>query len=452
MSDREALLAAIQAAPADDAPRLVYADWLDENGDPDLAEFIRLQVELDPLEQAPDTDEARRQRAAIRLHSDPPAPDHFPPAMHRYARLARRESELLKAHRSRWLGPLGPVDNDDGSHLGVTFRRGFAEQVAIATSAFLNAGDLVREACPLLRRLTLYGPRDQGPELAGCPALNGIPELDLAGWLTEFDARFLATTLSFNAVRSLTLWVGSRYDRDVIRTLASGPTPGETSHADGRRPVLASPTYLGDLADLVLMQPYGGMMAADRTEEVDRHADGMAAMFDRTLGRRVARVERPFARPFPLNGNVGYGLYAGRMDDNPTLVSGSRRPVLCKFDTDGRLVREETLDLSDRLKQPPPGSVRGYHEAELLALLGREYGFEPGPIFVREFAAESVDLSVYLWGTYEEVVEDPDARLDGEEHEDACASLDGYWRKGDNFVILFGNEYWAGPDGKIHAS
>ena len=32
MTDHDALLAAILAAPEDDAPRLVYADWLDENG------------------------------------------------------------------------------------------------------------------------------------------------------------------------------------------------------------------------------------------------------------------------------------------------------------------------------------------------------------------------------------------------------------------------------------
>jgi len=30
----------------DDTPRLVYADWLDENGDPDRAAFIRTQVAL----------------------------------------------------------------------------------------------------------------------------------------------------------------------------------------------------------------------------------------------------------------------------------------------------------------------------------------------------------------------------------------------------------------------
>lgn len=46
MSDATALLAAIRAAPEDDAPRLVYADWLEEHGQPERAEFIRVQCEL----------------------------------------------------------------------------------------------------------------------------------------------------------------------------------------------------------------------------------------------------------------------------------------------------------------------------------------------------------------------------------------------------------------------
>ena len=44
MTDREALLRAVIENPADDAPRLVYTDWLDEHGDPDRAEFIRLAI------------------------------------------------------------------------------------------------------------------------------------------------------------------------------------------------------------------------------------------------------------------------------------------------------------------------------------------------------------------------------------------------------------------------
>ena len=41
-----ALEAAIIAHPDEDTPRLVYADWLDEHGDPDRAAFIRVQCRL----------------------------------------------------------------------------------------------------------------------------------------------------------------------------------------------------------------------------------------------------------------------------------------------------------------------------------------------------------------------------------------------------------------------
>src|SRR5438874_4033845 len=46
MSDHDALLRAICESPRDDLPRLVYADWLEENGRPDHAAFIRTDVEM----------------------------------------------------------------------------------------------------------------------------------------------------------------------------------------------------------------------------------------------------------------------------------------------------------------------------------------------------------------------------------------------------------------------
>jgi uncharacterized protein (TIGR02996 family) len=54
MSDESALLAAILAHPDEDTPRLMYADWLQENGQPERAEFIRLQCSADPDEVAGD--------------------------------------------------------------------------------------------------------------------------------------------------------------------------------------------------------------------------------------------------------------------------------------------------------------------------------------------------------------------------------------------------------------
>ncbi len=46
MSDRDALLAAICAQPDEDTPRLAFADWCDEYGEPARAAFVRAQVEL----------------------------------------------------------------------------------------------------------------------------------------------------------------------------------------------------------------------------------------------------------------------------------------------------------------------------------------------------------------------------------------------------------------------
>jgi uncharacterized protein (TIGR02996 family) len=43
MTDDEAFIRALLAAPADEAPRLVYADWLDERGDP-RGTYLRLEL------------------------------------------------------------------------------------------------------------------------------------------------------------------------------------------------------------------------------------------------------------------------------------------------------------------------------------------------------------------------------------------------------------------------
>jgi uncharacterized protein (TIGR02996 family) len=52
MSDGTALRAAICANPDDDTARLVYADWLDEHGNPKRAAYIRAKVEEYRLENA----------------------------------------------------------------------------------------------------------------------------------------------------------------------------------------------------------------------------------------------------------------------------------------------------------------------------------------------------------------------------------------------------------------
>ena len=78
MTDGDALFAAVLAEPDEDTPRLAYADWLDENGDPARAEFIRVQVAL------------------ANTSEDDPGRDA----------LAERERQLLSAHRATWAEAL----------------------------------------------------------------------------------------------------------------------------------------------------------------------------------------------------------------------------------------------------------------------------------------------------------------------------------------------------------
>ena len=87
---QNAFLQTICANPEDDAPRLVYADWLDERGNP-LGEFIRVQVEL------------------ARIKESRP----------RYGMLRARQLELMLAHVPLWVQPYGM------QILGAEFKRGF---------------------------------------------------------------------------------------------------------------------------------------------------------------------------------------------------------------------------------------------------------------------------------------------------------------------------------------
>ena len=50
MTHDDAFLQAIIECPDDDAPRLIYADWLDERGDP-RGEFIRVQCALAGMDE-----------------------------------------------------------------------------------------------------------------------------------------------------------------------------------------------------------------------------------------------------------------------------------------------------------------------------------------------------------------------------------------------------------------
>jgi uncharacterized protein (TIGR02996 family) len=100
-ADEQHLIADVYAHPDDDGPRLVYADWLEERGDP-RGELIALQCR-----QGLDEAGERRVRA------------------------------LVKAHGRKWLGPLAPIVTT-----GHAFRRGFVARATVKWGAAKNVARL----------------------------------------------------------------------------------------------------------------------------------------------------------------------------------------------------------------------------------------------------------------------------------------------------------------------
>src|SRR4051812_20018743 len=49
MTQADVFLADISARPDDEALRLIYADWLEDQGEADLAALVRLEIQLRPL-------------------------------------------------------------------------------------------------------------------------------------------------------------------------------------------------------------------------------------------------------------------------------------------------------------------------------------------------------------------------------------------------------------------
>jgi uncharacterized protein (TIGR02996 family) len=139
----DAFLQDICENPEDDIPRLVHADWLEDQGDVGSlarAEFIRVQIELARL-----------------LEEDPGR-----------VRLLRREAELLDRHGDAWRAALPAFP-------GVTwdeFRRGFVESVRVASGTALS-----KSAIALFRAAPVRAVRFQSLTLSEARRL--------------FEARFL---------------------------------------------------------------------------------------------------------------------------------------------------------------------------------------------------------------------------------------------------------------------
>ena len=150
MTDFLSFIGAINAAPDDDTPRLVLADWLEENRQAERAEFIRLQVDLAKAETWKD-------RARFPLAN-------------------RRVRQLVRQNKRQWCHPLmSPLTSqmrfEDGSHrVGgywgesknwgfVQFHRGIIERVGLPWEHWVqNVPAIV--AATALRMVNFHTPPD----------------------------------------------------------------------------------------------------------------------------------------------------------------------------------------------------------------------------------------------------------------------------------------------------
>jgi uncharacterized protein (TIGR02996 family) len=199
-SDDEAFRNAVLAAPDDDAPRLVYADWLEERGDP-RGEFIRLDLEL-----------ARR-------GADDPAPRD----------LTDRRRQLLAAHAADWLAKLPAFSGVQYIEAaGAGFDRGFPTAVETTWGALREVGDALFAAVPVTR-VRIRTPQGRGVDEAGVfdrpwfRRVRGLSVIDHSRAVNGVAAR-LAASPNAASLRDLRFDCWSGLDHTLgVRALADSP-------------------------------------------------------------------------------------------------------------------------------------------------------------------------------------------------------------------------------------
>jgi uncharacterized protein (TIGR02996 family) len=178
------LVAAVSAAPEDDGPRLVYADWLTERGDP-WGEAIRLELELAP-------DGPPRPRLAARLldlqahraRFGLPDDTVFARGFPSFVRLTHAHRDLLES----WAWPpLGQV--------GIHARFAESARSFLASRGLSNAHGFAYSAADGV---------DVGGVIMGHPWVRGLRKLSL--YPGSFDVVSELAATPFERLESLTLW------------------------------------------------------------------------------------------------------------------------------------------------------------------------------------------------------------------------------------------------------
>jgi uncharacterized protein (TIGR02996 family) len=243
MSDEKGLLDDICANPDDDAPRLVYADWLEENGRPERAEFIRVQLAL----AGPEADG------------------------HRRGELRRREQELRQAHGDEWLQPLRELL---GPKSTPRFERGFPAQLALGVRQFTDHAEELFRLAPAqdVKLLRLKQSNLKPAELAASPHLGRLRTLDLNGsQIEDDDLAALLFSPHLGNLRALRIGgneVGQLTARALVRP--GGLTGLKELSLEN---TLLSSGMFGSLLELLVPEPPFRLEALDLTHtSLDREA------------------------------------------------------------------------------------------------------------------------------------------------------------------------------------
>jgi uncharacterized protein (TIGR02996 family) len=215
------LLRACKAAPDDDAPRLVLADWLEEHGDPERAEFIRLQC-------TPALDADRR-----------PTPG--------WEERRRREQELWSRNYVAWVGRLAKaILPGQDAHSYVRSQRGFLsawfdspyelpDDVSAQELAWMET--LALQESPFLSFTLLPPPKSlYWPELVAL-TLSGGSAFDGYGVVNTFLQSYLLASLTalreLPSLRKLSL-VQHEFEPEDMAALVAAPWFGQLTHLDVR--------------------------------------------------------------------------------------------------------------------------------------------------------------------------------------------------------------------------
>jgi uncharacterized protein (TIGR02996 family) len=187
--DGAGLLQAILAEPGDDSLRLIYADWLDDEGQHERAEFIRVQVELARLEGRTRVDPGCW---CAELYVGEPCCDVCQGWEDRLAWLKHRERELLLATKpGQWSGV------DMSPHGFYDWHRGFVVSVKCPLDAWRRHGPALVAAHPLERvepgRIDVSAEVDADAffrlTLQYRPSLDWVVEGTWRAWGVEDDAQ-----------------------------------------------------------------------------------------------------------------------------------------------------------------------------------------------------------------------------------------------------------------------